>query len=228
MTHTPTGWPRSRYSCSALAFLAAGLCVLILASHGCAAEAEDLTEEEILKRLIRQIDRELPRAWRIGTVEQVSAEVDLDLEGQGLVAYRPEPVALQRRDAEGDPIEAVLHFYIERRLWIEPEEYGPVYRENERIRQQHTDVLRQVAHIPRRAEGELMPRDQYEQATVNRFREQYASLADYDRNLPTHHYRSLSFRLHDPRRETVPAERSLQTEMNVAYAAIGNVLTSYR
>ncbi len=208
--------------------LAAALLVIGAMAHGCAAEAEELTEEQALARLQRDIDRVLPRTWQVGTVEQANAKAGLELEGEGLVAWRTEPVELRQRDADGEPVEATLHFHLQQRPWIEPADFREIYRENEALRQRHRDVLRMVRHIPRNVEGELMPRDQNEQAAVSRFRAAYEQLPDYRRDLPTHRFRGVALTLHDERTEIIPAERELQTEKNTVYAQIANILTAYR
>ena len=219
------------------AALLLGAC--LAAGAGC--EKEPQTPDEALGQLTERIEPKLRPGWKISRVkdapfavrpEKVDAQ---DLTpyveapaGDDLLVWKAQPVALQDRpgaDLEANP--GHLYFVLSPREFIEPGDYAARARTNEEAIEKRRHLLRDVANVPRDADGRLRARGAAESEQIAAFRKKYDAMPPYEAFLPTHYFGRVGIRLRDYRTTLVPVEREDRQDVNQMYVEIIQILSEY-
>ncbi len=203
----------------------AGMLVGLILSPGCGGPDRPPAEA-----LVLDIARRLPSGWRVAPVSEAPAGLVPEAPAEALVAWRPEPVAVQSEPGRPAPPPegAVLHLVVEIVPYVAPEDHRALRREYREIQRQYEDVETHLANIPRGPDGELQVRGVRDEGYVRMYHRELARLPELPPEPPPFHYRNLGIRIHDTRSVLVPEERARQTEFNLAYAAVTGALTPYR
>jgi hypothetical protein len=205
-----------------------------LIASGCGAPTEE-TQATKLEALRRAIAENLPKGWQIGFGKDSGVAFVAPTQPDDILVWKTDKVLLRKRGgmAEDDapasaPAPVHVYFTISPRPFIEPDAYAGVHKSNLAVKAMHDHWLKTVSHIPRNANGDIMPRGTEESEQVGKFKANYPKLPPYDPDEPTHHFRGMAFKLRDWRTVQEPEDRTAQTEMNTAYVAITKAMTPYR